>query len=168
MEQLNRRTWVDERLEKMAQRLIERLDCPIKQGLFGPDYRRLRQKECLALVKGLDEQEVELDDLIKEIEEWPYQNVALDWLSEPERHVYLIIHAMENRTDPADKAELVRFRAHRDFLFMLCQLIPYNARLWLQGWLEGLSLGETARQDDELDDDELGFGSDDELGQLPF
>ncbi len=61
----------------------------------------------------------------------------------------------------------IRFRAHRDFHFMLCQLIPYNARLWLQGWLEGLSLGETARQEDELDDDELGFGSA-EFDQLPF
>jgi hypothetical protein len=33
---------------------------------------------------------------------------------------------------------------HRDFLLILCQLIPYNARLWLQvqGWLQGMALGE--------------------------
>ncbi len=167
MAQINRRTQVDERLEKMARRLIERLDCPIKQGPFGSDYRRLSQKECLALVKGLAEQGAELDHLSKEIEEWPYQNVALDWLSEPERHAYLTIYAMENRTDPADKAALIRFRAHRDFHFMLCQLIPYNARLWLQGWLEGLALGEMARQDEKLDDDEPGFGPA-EFDQLPF
>lgn len=53
---------------------------------------------------------------------------------------------METRLDPADKADLIRFRQHRDFQFIFCQLIPYNARLWLQGWLEGLALGEMAQE----------------------
>jgi hypothetical protein len=141
MERLNQQSWVDDRLQRVANRLVDRLDCPVPAGFFGPDYRRLSQGECLSLVRGLDEQGVSLDELVKQVEAWPYQNVALDWLSEPERHTYFIIRAMETRLDPADKAELIRFRQHRDFLFILCQLVPYNARLWLGGWLEGRGVG---------------------------
>jgi hypothetical protein len=70
--------------------------------------------------------------------------VALDWLADPERHVYLTIRGMETCLDPADKAELIRFRQHREFLFILCQLIPYSARSWLQGWLAGLAAANSA------------------------
>ncbi len=149
IERLNRQPLIDDKLQQVAERLVDRIDCPISLGLFGSDYRRLSQKECLVLVKGLEEQGVDLDELVEQIEAWPYQNVALDWLSEPERNIYLTIHAMETRLDPADKAELIRFRQHRDLLFILCQLIPYDARLWLQGWLEGLALGEMAQERDE-------------------
>jgi hypothetical protein len=131
-------------LQQLAARLIERLDCPMSRGsFFGPEYRRLSLQECAALLKGLDEQGVDLDELVKQIDAWPYQNIALDWLNEPERHTYFTIRAMETRLDPADKAELIRFRQHRDFLFILCQIMPYDARLWLKGWLEGLALSHT-------------------------
>lgn len=156
MEQLNLQPQVDERLAKIAEQVIERLDCPARYGLFGVKYRRLEQKECVSLLKGLEEQGVDLNELAEQIKAWPYQNIALDWLSDPEQHVYFTIKAMETRLDPAAKDDLVRFRQHRDFLFILCQLIPYNARLWLQGWLEGLMLGKNQEQDtawDELPED---------------
>jgi len=55
---------------------------------------------------------------------------------------------METRRDPAGKDDLTRFRQHREFHFILCQLIPYSARAWLQGWLEGLALGEQGQEED--------------------
>lgn len=149
MERLNRQSWMDDRLQQIVNALADRLDCPVPGGFFGPDYRRISHEECLSLVKGLDEQGVDLDELIKQVEAWPYQNVALDWLSQPERHAYFTIRAMETRLDPADKAELIRFRQHRDFHFILCQLVPYSARLWLLGWLQGLACGDLARGDGE-------------------
>jgi hypothetical protein len=149
MERLNRQPWVDQRLKKIATRLLDRLDCPASDGFFGPTYRRLAPAEATVLLKGLDEQGVDLDELVKQVEAWPYQNIALDWLSEPEKQAYFTIRAMETRLDPAGKAELIRFRQHRDLHFILCQLIPYNARLWLQGWLQGLALAEMAQEKDK-------------------
>jgi hypothetical protein len=149
MERLNQQSWMEDRLQQVVNHLVDRLDCPVPGGFFGPNYRRMSQEECLSLVKGLDEQGIDLDELIKQVEAWPYQNVALDWLSQPERHAYFTIRAMETRLDPADKAELIRFRQHRDFHFILCQLVPYSARLWLQGWLQGLACGELARGNGE-------------------
>ena len=143
LEQLNRRQWEDKRFQPIVERLIDRFDCPTGRGLITPEYRRLSQKECLNLVIGLEEQGVELDELVKQVEAWPYQNIPIDWLSEPERHLYFITHSMETRLDLANKTELVRFRQHRDLLFTFCQVLPYNARVWLEGWLEGLMLGET-------------------------
>ncbi|MDM8527406.1 hypothetical protein QUF58_04270 [Anaerolineales bacterium HSG24] len=149
MERLNWRPRIDKRLQEMALRFIERFDCPIHRGLFGPDYRRLTEKECLTLIKGLEKQGIDLDELSNHLEAWPYKNVALDWLSEPERHAYFIIKSMETRLDPADKSTLISFRQHRDFYFVLQQIIPYNARLWLQGWLEGIALGQKAENQDQ-------------------
>ena len=144
MARLNWREQVDENLEQMADRLLDRLDCPTGRGFIEPEYRRLTQKEGLALLKGLQEQGVDLDELVKQVDAWPYQNVALDWLADPERHVYLTIRGMETRLDPAAKEELIRFRQHRDYLFIFCQIIPYSARSWLQGWLAGLAVVNSA------------------------
>ena len=78
---------------------------------------------------------------------WPYQKVALDWFSEPERNVAMICLAIETEINPDDEAELTRFRQHRDFVFTLARLIPPGARLWLQGWLEAVALGAFAAPD---------------------
>lgn len=143
MARLNWREQVDENLKQKAERLLDRLDCPTGRGFIEPEYRRLNQKEMVALLKGLQEQEVDLDELVKQVDAWPYQNVALDWLADPERHIYLTIRTMETRLDPAAKEELIRFRQHRDFLFIFCQIIPYSARSWLQGWLSGLAVANS-------------------------
>lgn len=159
MDQVNWRSQQDDRLAEMAQELVDRLDFPFRYDMFGPKYRRLEIVEGMALFNGLEEQGVDLDELLAQIEAWPYQNVPLDWWADPERNLYLTTRAMETRLDPADKTELIRFRHHRDLLFILCQLIPYNARLWLQGWLEGMALGAL-----ELDEEDEAWDS--ELGEL--
>jgi hypothetical protein len=81
---------------------------------------------------------VDVGELLKQVEAWPYQNVALDWLSEPERNVALICQAMETEIPPDDEQEQRRFRHHRDFILTLAGLIPPHARLWLRGWLDAV------------------------------
>jgi hypothetical protein len=134
-----RRPWLDPELHKVAGKLAERCDVPVPSARF--DYRRLTRTEATSLVAGLHQQGVDIQALLAQIEAWPYQNVALDWLSEPEKNAALICQAMEISIDPDDEAELTRFRQHRDFILTLARLIPPDARLWLQGWLEAVAHG---------------------------
>jgi hypothetical protein len=140
LEKLN---WVSqqaERLQPIVEHLIERFEMPTLQGITLTEYRRLTERECLILLTSLEVHGVDLDELSKHVMAWPYQNISLDWFSNPEKQLFDCIYAMETRTDPANKAELIRFRQHRDLLFVLCRLIPHDARLWIQGWLHGLAL----------------------------
>ena len=142
-----RRPWLDPELHKVAQELAERCDVPVPGDRFGAGYRRVTRTEATSLVAGLHQQGVDVRALLTQIEAWPYQNVALDWLSEPEKNAALICQAMETAIDPEDEAELVRFRQHRDLIFTLARLIPPGARLWLQGWLEAVAHGAFAPPD---------------------
>jgi hypothetical protein len=136
--------WLDPALHQAATTLTDRLDCP-EPSRFAPHYRRVTRDEAFSLLVGLHEHGVDVEALMAQIEAFPYQNVALDWLSRPEENAALMIEAMEHEIAPGDKAEIARFRHHRDFVFMLAQVIPPGARLWLQGWLEAVVHGAFAR-----------------------
>jgi hypothetical protein len=138
------RPWLDPELHKVAGKLTGCCDVPVPGDRFGTGYRRLTRPEATSLVAGLHQQGVGVQALLSQIEVWPYQNVALDWLSDPEKNVAVICRAMETEIPPDDETELVRFRQHRDFIFTLAQLIPPGARLWLQGWLEAVAHGAFA------------------------
>jgi hypothetical protein len=142
-----RRPWLDPALHQAGRALEERVDVPVPEPPTGLRYRRLMRDEALSLVAGLDRQGVDVPALLSQIEAWPYQNVALDWLSEPEQNAALMCQAMEREIDPRDENELTRFRQHRDFIFTLGRLIPPGARLWLQGWLEAVAHGAFAGPD---------------------
>lgn len=142
-----RRPWLDPELHKAAQELAERCDVPVPSDRFGTGYRRLTRPEATSLVAGLHQQGVDVQALMTQIAAWPYQNVALDWLSEPEKNAAMICQAMETEIDPQDEDEMARFRQHRDFIFMLARLVPPGARLWLQGWLEAVAHGAFAAPD---------------------
>jgi hypothetical protein len=86
---------------------------------------------------------------LAQIEVFPYQNIALDWLSRPEENVVLMIEAMEHEMVLGDEKERTRFRNHRDFILVLSQVIPPGARLWLQGWLEAVAHGTFSRASKE-------------------
>jgi hypothetical protein len=141
------RPWLDPELHKVAQKLAGCCDVPQPGDRFGPGYRRLTRPEATSLVAGLHQQGVDVQALLLQIEAWPYQNVALDWMSEPEQNAAVICYALETEIDPDDEAELTRFRHHRDFIFALARLIPPGARLWLQGWLEAVAHGAFAAPD---------------------
>jgi hypothetical protein len=113
-------------LQQLAARLIERLGCPMSRGsFFGPEYRRLSLQECAALLKGLDEQGVDLDELVKQIDAWPYQNIALDWLNEPERHTYFTIRAIWRRAStPLTKPNLFASASIEIFFLSSVRLFP--------------------------------------------
>ena len=142
-----RRPWLDPELHKVAGKLAGCCDVPVPDARSGLGYRRLTRPEATSLVAGLHQQGVDVRALLDQIEAWPYQNVALDWLSEPEKNAAVICYALETEIDPDDEAELTRFRHHRDFIFTLARLTPPGARLWLQGWLEAVAHGAFAAPD---------------------
>jgi hypothetical protein len=144
--------WLDPGLHRAASALMGRLDCP-EPSHFDFHYRRVTRDEALSLMVGLHEHGVDVEMLLAQIEVFPYQNIARDWLSRPEENAALMIEAMEHEIAPGDNAELTRFRHHRDFIFRLSQVIPPSARLWLQGWLEAVTHGAFARASKEEVDD---------------
>ncbi len=135
-----RRPWLDPTLHRAAEQLTERLDCP-EPSVFGFRYRRISYDEAISLLVGLHEHGVDAEMLLAQIDLFPYQSVALDWLSRPEENVGLMIEAMEDEIPADDEVERARFRHHRDFILTLSQIIPPGARLWLQGWLEAVAHG---------------------------
>jgi hypothetical protein len=95
-----------------------RLDCP-DPSHFGFHYRRVTRNEALSLLVCLHEHSVDVEVLLAQIDVFPYQNIALNWLSRPEENAALMIEVMENEIAPGDDSELTRFRHHCDFIFAL-------------------------------------------------
>jgi hypothetical protein len=147
-----RQPWLDPVLHHAARALAAHVDCP-EPTLFGPRYRRLTYDEALSLAVGLHEQGVDVETLLAQIEAFPYQNVALDWLSQPEENVAVTIQALEQVIAPDDEEEVARFRHHRDFILALARVVRPGARLWLQGWLDAVAHGAFARSGGQEVDD---------------
>jgi hypothetical protein len=140
------RPWLDPALHRAAQQLIERCDIPLipANGKNGPPYRRITLPEALSLAAGLNSQGVNVDTLLVQLDAWPYQNVALDWLSEPEKNLAVIEWAMNGGAPQGREADVARYRHHRDFILALAQLMPPAARLWMSGWLEAVRCASVA------------------------
>jgi len=136
--------WIDPILERATRVLTERLDCP-EPTLSGLRYRPVSYEEALSLLIGLYEHGVDVELLVAQVQVFPYENIALDWLSRPDENAAMMVQAMEEEIAPDDKAEMARFRHHRDFVFTLSRVIPPGARLWLQGWLDAVAHGSLAR-----------------------
>jgi hypothetical protein len=143
-----RRPWLDPALHQAAQKLAEHCDVPVPDARAGLGYRRLTQSEAASLASGLSQQGVDIEVLLAQIDAWPYQNVALDWLSESERNVALLCQAMEQELPADDWDGQTRFRQHRDFVLVLASVVPPAARIWLQGWLEAVAHGAFVSPDD--------------------
>ena len=141
------RPWIDPGLQQAAQALVERCDVPITGLPGGLRYRRLTLTEAISLLAGMDRQGVDVDALLAQIEAWPYQNVALDWLTEPEMNAAMICQAIELEEGPRDSEGQTRLRHHRDFVLSLAGVVSPGARLWLQGWLEAVGQGAFAGPD---------------------
>lgn len=139
-----KRPWIDPGIQQAAQALVERCDVPVTGPPAGLHYRRLTLTEAISLLAGMDRQGVDVEALLAQIEAWPYQNVALDWFTEPEMHTAMICQAIELEEGPSDSEGPVRMRHHRDFILALARGVSPGARLWLQGWLEAVSQGAFA------------------------
>ncbi|MCP4548715.1 MAG: hypothetical protein GY835_19835 [bacterium] len=132
-----RQPWLDPALHQAARALAKRVDCPTPT-LPGSRYRRITYDEALSLAVGLHENGVDVESLLAQMGAFPYQNVALDWLSRPEMNAAMMVQVMEDVISPDDEDEMTRFRHHRDFIFALARVIHPGARLWLRGWLDGV------------------------------
>jgi hypothetical protein len=139
-----RQPWLDPALHHAARMLAERVDCP-EPSLFGLRYRRVTYDEALTLAVGLHDNGVDVESLLAQIEAFPYQNVALDWLSQPEQNAAMMIQAMEQVIASNDEGEMTRFYHHCDFILALARVVHPGARLWLQGWLDAVAHGAFAR-----------------------
>jgi hypothetical protein len=142
-----RRPWIDPGLQQAAQKLVERCDVPVTGRPTGMQYRRLTLTEAISMLAGIDRQGVNVDELLAQIEAWPYQNVALDWLTEPEMNVAMICQAIEQAEGPDNGEGQARLRHHRDFILSLAGAVSPGARLWLQGWLDAVGQGAFAGPD---------------------
>lgn len=139
--------WIDPALHQAAEKLIERCDIPLADPLAGLRYRRVSKSEALSLLAGLDRHGVDVEALLAHLTAWPYQNIALDWLSDPLQNAALFCQALEQESASGDQESQTRIRQHRDFVFALAEVVPPGARLWLQGWLEAVGLGAFASAD---------------------
>lgn len=142
-----RQPWLDPALHQAAQKLVEHCDVAVLDGHSGLRYRRVTRGEAISLVAGLSRQGVDVGALLAQIDAWPYQNVALDWLSEPEQNALEICRALDTELAADDLEGQVRFRQHRDFILALAGVAPPAARIWLQGWLEAVAYGAFAALD---------------------
>lgn len=132
--------WLDPTLRQAARTLTEHCDVPVPDADARALYRRVTLGEAVSILTGLHRHGTDVQALLVQIDAWPYQNVALDWLSEPEQNVAMMCTALEQSVPPGDEEGQTRFRHHRDFVLALAQVVPPGARLWLQGWLEALAL----------------------------
>ena len=132
------RPWLDPELHRAAQELVDRCDVPLMLANGGPPYRRITLSEALSLIAGLHGQGVNAEALRAQIDAWPYQNVALDWLSEPEKSLAAVEWAMDEGAKLGRTTDGARYRHHRDFILALAQLMSPAARLWMSGWLEAV------------------------------
>jgi hypothetical protein len=137
--------WMDAALHQAAEKLAAHCDVPIPDSRAGMRYRRVTYQEAASLACGLAQHGVDVEALLAQVDVWPYQNVALDWLSEPEQNISMLCQALEQELPPghqdASDDARTRYRQHRDFILALSGVIPLAARLWLQGWLEGVAHG---------------------------
>lgn len=122
-------------------------DIPRPDDLLGLRYCRLTHAKALSLLAGLDRQGVAVESLLAQMDAWPYQNVALDWLSEPGQNVALLCQALEQEGVSSDSRTLARARQHRDVILALESVVPLGARLWLQGRLAAVAHGASASTD---------------------
>jgi hypothetical protein len=96
------------------------------------------------MIAGLHAQGVDVEALRAQLDVWPYQNVALDWLSEPEKGLAAVEWAIGEDAKNGRTADGARYRHHRDFILAMAQLMPPAARLWMSGWLEAVRCASAA------------------------
>ena len=132
------RPWLDPELHRAAQQLVDHCDVPLTSATGGLSYRRITLAEALSLIAGLNGQGMDAKALLAQIDAWPYENVALDWLTEPEKVLAAVEWAMNGGSPQGRDADATRFRHHRDFILALAQLMSPAARLWMSGWLEAV------------------------------
>ena len=89
--------------------MVDHCDVPLTSATDGLSYRRITLGEALSLIAGLNGQGVDAEMLLAQIDAWPYQNVALDWLTEPEKSLAAVEWAMNGGSPQGRDADVVAF-----------------------------------------------------------
>ena len=134
--------WPDLPLERAAQVLSGRIGYSVPQPPLTHEsvclgWVHFGEAEARALAFELHSAGVDIEALLEQIEAFPYDDVSLAWLTEPESCIHMHMGLVE-QMDEAEREEYpesaARLRHTAEFIHRLADLIPPHVRIWLRGW----------------------------------
>ena len=134
--------WPDLPLDRAAQVLSRRIGYSVPRSPLTHESVQLgwvhfSEAEARALAFELHASGVHIEGLLEQIEAFPYDDVSLAWLTEPERCIHLhatLAEEMDEEERKEHPESAARLRHTTEFIHRLAALIPPHARIWLRGW----------------------------------
>jgi len=135
-------SWPDLPMERAVQ-VLSRSLCysvpqpPLTYESASLGWARFDVKETRALVFELHQAGVDIEALLKQVEAFPYDDVSLVWLIEPENCIHrhtTLVELMKDEERERDPESLARLRHTAEFVHRIAELIPPHVRIWLRGW----------------------------------
>jgi hypothetical protein len=134
--------WPDLPLERAARVLSGRIgysvpEPPLTHESVCLGWAHFSEMEARALAFELHVAGVDIEALLGQIEAFPYDDVSLAWLTEPERCIHLhltLVEQMEAEERDRYPETLARLRHTAEFADRMAALIPPHMRIWLRGW----------------------------------
>lgn len=134
--------WPDLPLEQAAKMLARRIGYSVprppltyESGCLG--WVHFSEAEARALAFELRNVGVDIEALLAQIEAFPYDDVSLAWLTEPERcihlHATLVEQVGEEEREMCPESP-ARLRHTAEFIHRVAALILPHVRIWLRGW----------------------------------
>lgn len=134
--------WPDLPMEKLVETLSTRLSYsiprpPLTYDIVNMEWARFSIAEARALAFELHQAGIDMEALLDQITAFPYHDISLAWLIEPERSIFM--HAtLADQMDEAERQEypesFARLRHTAEFINRIARLIPQHMRIWLKGW----------------------------------
>lgn len=134
--------WPDLPLERAARVFSGRLGysvprSPLTHETCQLGWAHFSETEARALAFELHRAGVDVEALMAQIEAFPYPDVSLAWLTEPESSLHMhtrLVDQMDEEERAAYPESLARLRHTAEFIARVAELIPPHVRTWLQGW----------------------------------
>jgi hypothetical protein len=134
--------WPDLPLERAAKVLSRRIGYSVPRPPLTHESVRLgwvhfSEMAARALAFELHNAGVDIEALLKQIEAFPYDDISLTWLTEPERCTHLhatLAEQMDEQERQMHPESLARLRHTAEFIHRIAEVIPPHVRIWLHGW----------------------------------
>jgi len=134
--------WPDLPLEQAARVLSRRIGYsvprpPLTHESVCLGWSHFSEAEAQALAFELHVAGVDVEDLVEQIGAFPYDDISLVWLVEPERCIHLhttLLEQMGEEERGEYPESLARLRHTIEFIDRMARLIPPHVRTWLSGW----------------------------------
>jgi hypothetical protein len=134
--------WPDLPLERAAQVLSRHIVYsvprpPLTHESVQLGWDHFSPMEARALAFELHVAGVDIEALLTQIEAFPYGDISLAWLTEPDRCIHLhtsLVEQMEEEERDARPESLARLRHNAEFIYRMAMLISSHVRIWLRGW----------------------------------